>query len=290
MAGTTLKKACHFDIDGLHLSALRWGEGNPHKVIALHGWLDNAASFSLLIPYLRNTDVVVPDLAGHGKSGFRPGASAYNIWQDLKEIAAIADALGWKSFSIIGHSRGAMIGCLYAGTFPEQINALCLIDAITPKTIAEADLPKQLADSIKALRQINDQRSSYFASYEQAVLARTRGAYPLSKEAATLLAERAVEQDSDKGFYWRYDKRLLVASEVRFSDAQVKAFVDAFPCQAKVILAKDGFVHENDVSWFAAHPKLDIVEVAGDHHLQLSADHETLSLLAKIINDYFNEI
>ena len=47
-----------FQAQGLQLAYKRWGEGNTHKVIALHGWLDNAASFDFLAPYLHDFDLV----------------------------------------------------------------------------------------------------------------------------------------------------------------------------------------------------------------------------------------
>ncbi len=280
---------CRFDLDGIVLEALRYGEGRSLKVLALHGWLDNAASFGLLAPLLNECDVVVLDLAGHGKSGFRTGRASYNIWQDLIEVRQVAEQLNWERFALLGHSRGAMISSLYAGTFPEQVLGLCLIDAVTPVAISESDLPKQLAQSIRHLRGINQKQSSYFSTYDEAALARMRGMFPLSETASRLLAERAV-RENQHGFYWHYDKRLLVASEIRLSNAQCKAFVDAIECRVKVIAATDGFIHENDVAWHHEHPNLEFVELVGEHHLQLSRDPETITLLANTVNDYFSKI
>jgi len=280
---------CSFDLNGLVIKGLRWGEGNPHKVIALHGWLDNAASFSLLAPHLRNLDLVAIDLAGHGKSGFRVGATAYNIWQDLHELSAIAELLGWKEYSLLGHSRGAMIATLHAGTFPDCIKGLCLIDAVSPITKPESQLPVQLAQSILSLRDIETRPRSYYHDYEKAALARTKGFYPLSEEASRLLAARSLVHDKEKGYYWRYDKRLLVASEIKLSEPQVKAFINALPCVAKVILAKGGYVDQGDFAWVYEHSHLDVVELDAPHHIQLSENKNILQRLANIINEYFDE-
>ena len=47
------------------LRGLRWGRPGNTPILALHGWLDNAASFSRLAPLLLDVDVVAIDLPGH---------------------------------------------------------------------------------------------------------------------------------------------------------------------------------------------------------------------------------
>ena len=55
---------------GQELAGLQWpGEGEP--VLALHGWLDNAASFQPLAEPLGHP-LVALDFAGHGHSEHRP--------------------------------------------------------------------------------------------------------------------------------------------------------------------------------------------------------------------------
>ncbi len=52
--------------DGLPVAALRSGTPGGLKVLALHGWLDNAASFLPLAAQLPTLDLVMVDLPGHG--------------------------------------------------------------------------------------------------------------------------------------------------------------------------------------------------------------------------------
>lgn len=111
----------------------RWGRRDGLPVFALHGWLDNCASFDLIAPHLNNVDLIALDLAGHGKTDHRRHAGAYNIWLDIQEIIAIANQLGWEKFALIGHSRGAMISTMIAGTFPERVSHLALIEAFVPQ-------------------------------------------------------------------------------------------------------------------------------------------------------------
>ena len=49
------------------LAALSNDRNGP-RVLALHGWLDNAASFLPLVPHLGDVELVAIDLPGHGHS------------------------------------------------------------------------------------------------------------------------------------------------------------------------------------------------------------------------------
>ena len=58
-------------VNGLKLAGLSWGDPSNRPLLALHGWLDNAASFSQLAPLLTDFYVVAVDLTGHGQSACR---------------------------------------------------------------------------------------------------------------------------------------------------------------------------------------------------------------------------
>ncbi|HEY7884092.1 MAG TPA: alpha/beta fold hydrolase, partial [Cellvibrionaceae bacterium] len=135
-----------FDSEGLDISAQQWGETGGKPVLALHGWLDNSASFTALAPLLNGLEFIALDMAGHGQSAHRPGTAPYNIWEDVAEVLSIANALGWNEFSLVGHSRGAIVAALLAGAFPERVTAMALIEGIFPMPVDSTNAPKQLAE------------------------------------------------------------------------------------------------------------------------------------------------
>ena len=104
-----------WEVDGLTIAGLAWGRPDAQPVLALHGWLDNAASFSALAPLLEDYYVVALDLTGHGQSSRRSADASYQIWDDLPQLAAVIESLGWQQFAVLGHSRGAIIGGLLQG-------------------------------------------------------------------------------------------------------------------------------------------------------------------------------
>ena len=49
--------------DGLRYTGLEWGPQDGVPIMALHGWLDNALSFSVVAPQLAGYRVIALDLS-----------------------------------------------------------------------------------------------------------------------------------------------------------------------------------------------------------------------------------
>ena len=77
------------------LAGLEFGTPGGRPVLALHGWLDNAASFATVAPLLaKNLHIVALDLPGHGHSGHRSADASYPFTEWVPEVFRAADALG----------------------------------------------------------------------------------------------------------------------------------------------------------------------------------------------------
>ena len=123
-----------FNLPHIELAAHLYGPADGLPVIALHGWLDNAASFSHLAPLLPGLRIVALDQAGHGHSSHRAPGCGYQLWDYALDVLQVADQLGWQQFALLGHSLGAIVSLLLAGAVPERISRLALIDGLIPYT------------------------------------------------------------------------------------------------------------------------------------------------------------
>lgn len=274
-----------FKVAQLTLAARRWGSPKGMPVLALHGWLDNCASFNLLAKRLGDAvDLVALDLAGHGLSDHRGHLGAYNIWQDLADILAVADQLEWSRFHLLGHSRGAMIAFLCAGTFPERVQSLAMIEGICPLLAEDHLAPEILAKSIEFLLTADKRRTHYYSQFDDAVRARVKGFIPVSEAAARAFAERGVGQ-REQGYFWHYDPKLLVGSELRLNQAQVDAFARRLPSTNKLlVVGRSGTLKAQEAlwSWLTSVSALRVAELEGDHYLHMRDDLDNLvSLLNK---------
>ena len=116
------------DLGYTRIAGKFWGVEGGEPTIALHGYLDNANSFDMLAPALQGLRIFAMDFAGHGWSAHRREGETYSGLNDIRDVLAVADFLGWQSFNLIGHSMGAEIGSQLAGMFPERVNKLICID------------------------------------------------------------------------------------------------------------------------------------------------------------------
>lgn len=261
---------------GNALAALQWQPGAHHKVIALHGWLDNAASFERLAPLLTDCHVVALDLAGHGQSYHRAPPAAYNLWDDLLDILAVADRLGWQQFHLLGHSRGAMICMLLAAAMPERIQSLLLVDGLLPAPVTHADTAAQLASFLNDNRKSRGRAQRGYDSVEKAVEVRCR-AVNMLEECARPIVERAL-QERDGRYYWRSDPRLQNASAVKLTDQHNRALLESLQVplllavSSRAVGAWDYFQSlSGDYSWLA--PLL----FSGSHHFHLEGEAQPLA-------------
>ncbi|HJU38804.1 MAG TPA: alpha/beta fold hydrolase, partial [Tahibacter sp.] len=133
------------ELPHLTLAALAWGDPALPPLLAVHGWLDNAASFSALAPLLAaRFHVVAIDLPGHGRSAHRAPGTWYHYVDYLGDLAGAVAALGWQRFTLLGHSLGGAVASAYAAAHPERVGRLLLVESLGPLTQAPEAALEQL--------------------------------------------------------------------------------------------------------------------------------------------------
>jgi pimeloyl-ACP methyl ester carboxylesterase len=232
------------DIGNVKLAALAWGPPDGKPVLASHGWLDNAASMTRLAPLLcasLGLRIVCLDLPGHGRSEHKRGP--YHFIDSVADVIHAADALGWERFSLLGHSMGAGISTLVAGTVPERIERCVLLEGLGPL----ADEPAQAARLLEVAK--------------------------MDLESARILLARGLVQvhEPDQGWTWRADPGLRLDSRMRMSEEQVHAFLRAIACPVLLISATEGWPHDDKLmrARMQSVPNIEQVTIAGRHHVHL---------------------
>ncbi|MGK7296553.1 MAG: alpha/beta fold hydrolase [Candidatus Wenzhouxiangella sp. M2_3B_020] len=250
------------------LATLRRRANGP-RVVALHGWLDNALTFAPVLPHLGDIDLVCLDFPGHGESPPRSEAARYHFDDYVFDVLAAADALGWERFHLIGHSLGGAVASVLAAACPGRVRSLSVIEGLGPLS---ASPERTAAGWRKAVLASRDRPRRIHADRDAAIEARVRDS-DLPRDAAALLAERGLEA-VDGGWQWRHDLRLTWPSTQRYTEPQVLDLLAHIEAPALCVLARPrsrvvpgGFIERRA----AAVRDLALHEVDGGHHVHMQA-------------------
>ncbi len=226
--------ACELAIG--RLTGLRNQDRGARRVLALHGWLDNAASFVPLSTHLhtQELDLVLLDLPGHGHSAWLPVGAEYTLSSTIAVLLQVADALGWERFTLLGHSLGGGIASVLATAAPERVEALIAIEALGALAEPVENTATRLRDAVASARTLAERPLRVFPSMEMPVRARML-VNQLTEPAARLLVERGVRV-VEGGYSWCSDPRLTPAA-IRMTEAQIDVLLASIACPTQAIFA-----------------------------------------------------
>ena len=250
------------------LTGLRGGAGTP--VLALHGWLDNAASWVPLAARLQGIDLVALDLPGHGRSAHLPPGAEYSLAGTVHTVLDAADALGWSRFAVLGHSMGAAIGSILSAAAPERVARFLAIEALGALADREDHTAERLREAVAARRALAGKSLRVFPDLDTAIRARMQ-ANALSEPVARLLVERGTRAVPG-GFVWSSDPRLTISTAVRMTEGQVRDLVSHIDCPARVLYADPAPPYFPDAlrrERAAQLPDGEVRLLAGGHHLHM---------------------
>ncbi|MEH6491350.1 alpha/beta fold hydrolase [Halopseudomonas sp.] len=282
---TTTSREVRFSLPSLEVAGKVWGEPGGVPVIGLHGWLDNAATFDRLAPELEGVHLVALDLAGHGLSDHLPMAG-YSLWQQASIVLQVAEEMGWERFALLGHSMGAIISGVLAGSLPERILGAAMIDGLMPFTSEADDAPKQMARFFKSSLAVGNKRKPVYDSVEKAVSARVLGGTtPISRDAVSCLVERGLMPDHG-GWTWRTDPQLMLPSALRFTNRHAVSFIEAIEAPTMLVLANQGVMHKHPqvLERIERFQHIQLHKMDGGHHLHLE---EQAPAVAALLNDFY---
>lgn len=271
------------------LAALEWGAGHKNLILALHGWLDNAASFSQLAPILAKQDyhIIAVDFPGHGHSHHRAVGHNYGFIDYLLDIQAVFDQLS-QPFSVVAHSMGAAIGAMYVAAYPKAVDKLVLIEnlgAIPPYQKGEATA--NLRSALDEWRRHSLEHQRLYPSINHAIKARQK-ATPMPSDILRPMIERGLGK-TVKGYHWRTDKRLRLGSLVRLDEQQIQEFLTDIEIPTQLILAEPASYAMNYPTLSqrieALQPER-IDRIQGGHHVHMTEAETVAERILAFLSDH----
>ncbi|MDP3858709.1 MAG: alpha/beta fold hydrolase [Stagnimonas sp.] len=130
----------------VRFTVYRGGTGAAREtIVLLHGYSADKQVWPRFARHLLDRyQVIIPDLAGHGATGFVPGLD-YSAPAQARRVAAMLDGLGIARAHIAGNSMGGFISAHFALAYPERTLSAGLIDPAGVNSPQPSDMGKLLA-------------------------------------------------------------------------------------------------------------------------------------------------
>jgi pimeloyl-ACP methyl ester carboxylesterase len=135
---------------GVSLAVETGGPQDREAVLLLHGFPESHRTWRGVAPDLaRDFRVIAPDQRGFGASDKPEGVEAYRTDRILEDLIALADTLGLRRFTLVGHDWGGAVAWLAALKHPDRLSRLVIVNAPHPLVFQKSlfDDPAQRAAS-----------------------------------------------------------------------------------------------------------------------------------------------
>jgi len=147
--------------------------------------------------------VVAVDLRGHGDTAWIGTGGYYHFMDYVADLDDMIRQLARQRVILVGHSMGGSVSGYWAGTRPERLTALALIEGLGPPDMAGLDGPTRTAMWIEAWAAARG-KGKVMASLDEAVARLRKHDDRLDEELARELAEHGT-RPVEGGFVFKHD-------------------------------------------------------------------------------------
>jgi pimeloyl-ACP methyl ester carboxylesterase len=276
------------EANGLRLAIRRFdvekaAPPNGKTALLLHGFLDSGATFELVAEPLARMgfEVIAPDFRGFGASD-RVGAGGYYHFPDyVVDLDGIIRALAPKWLGVVGHSMGGGVATLFAGTFPDRVKALVVMEGLgpmnEPSSLAVERMRKHFVDRAK----VRPPRP--MASLDEAT-DRLAATHPrIGRALLRTRAERLVRKDADGKLVWAWDPLHRTASMTPFFADSYTSFLRSITCETLFVSGGPHGWHPPDeeerLASFARLRRVDFPDAG--HMMHWTAPNEVAAAVAE---------
>lgn len=241
-----------FQSQGLRLHYWDWGNADAPLMLLVHGGRDHGRSFDLIAKSLQpHFHVLAPDLRGHGDSDWTKGGS-YALTEYVYDLSRLVRGTAADKVTMVGHSMGGMVCLIYAGTFPEQVSALVVLDGVTVLPNAKsAPAHERIAKYVGQLDKLDGRAPRRYRTIDEAAV-QMRATNPrLPGGLAQHLAAFAVRRNDDGTYSWKFDPYQRSMAPHRLSPDDHVSLWSRIACPTLLLHAEESFLASPEAAGLA---------------------------------------
>jgi len=133
------------DIGEMKISLYQNEPADRPTIVMLHGFSADKDVFIRFAHYFaEDFNIVIPDMAGHGDTGFEESWD-YGMPAQASRLAKIIEQLNIEKVHVIGNSMGGFISAYFAKMYPQKTLSVALVDPAGVSSPEASDMNKMLA-------------------------------------------------------------------------------------------------------------------------------------------------
>jgi pimeloyl-ACP methyl ester carboxylesterase len=275
--------------NGLLHRVWTWEPASPREgtILFAHGFLDVGRSFHWTASRLaeEGNRVVAFDWRGHGESQWLPEGAYYHFFDYVADLADLVRQRGSRPLTLVGHSMGGTASVLFAGSHPDQVDRLVLIEGLGPEAPEGLPGPEHVRRWVDSVRAARERGLRPMASVEEAaekLLARNPG---LTPEVARDLAAWSLRK-VEGGFVWSFDPVHRTKGPYPFRPEVFSEFLRALRMPVLCIEGERGYRTRDHEARVAALQTARRLEIPGAGHM---LHWEAPAALAEAISRFASE-
>jgi pimeloyl-ACP methyl ester carboxylesterase len=271
----------------LRLHYLDWGNPTAPPLLLIHGNRDHAHNWDWTAARLRDRyHIIAPDLRGHGDSQWSAG-STYAPAEYVYDIAQLVHQQQLAPLRVVAHSLGGNVALRFAGTFPEAVERLVVIEGwggIVPDREQPAP-PQRMRAWIEAQRALAARQPRRYPTLDDAYRRMLEANPHLSADQARHLTIHGANQNEDGTYTWKFDNYIHTSQVLDLPAEQVRELWRSISCPVLLLAGSESWTRSGaDPAELVDHfvdARHVVVEGAG-HWVQ----HDQLERFLELVDEF----
>lgn len=233
----------------LKLHYVDWGNLTAPPMILVHGGRDHARNWDWVAQALRDTyHIIAPDLRGHGDSEWARGGQ-YATIDYVLDMVQLLEQLQLFPITIIGHSLGGAIACLYSGIYPDRVKQLVAIEGLGPPQdrLRRGPAHERMQKWVAQMQTYASRQPRRYASLEEAVDRMQEANRHLNAAMARHLTIHGTYRNEDGTYTWKFDNYVRSQSPYEFNLDEARSIWERITCPTLLLRGTESWASDPQI-------------------------------------------